>query len=334
MKPANEVAYLRHLTTKLGLVQHATGSRPDLRFGFTIDDNARALIASVLLADTFGYKLRTLVEPYINFVVRARRPDGWFINFFDSHGRPLEEQGSEDSFGRTIWALSVLAVNRHDTRLAKQATELLGRSLGHVSELTATRALANALLGACSRRESKQAKTIADTLAKRIQSNRTQHWIWFENTLTYENGLVPHALAEAARLLKDRKLLKLSQEVFDFLDAASRRSGIPSPIGNKGWYTRGKKRAAYDQQPIDAAAMALAAGSLYRSTNDPRYRAKALDWWSWFSGNNTKRVSLINPRTGGIYDGINRTGLNRNQGAENIVVYLMVYCAVAPIVQP
>ncbi|MBI3261342.1 hypothetical protein HYZ64_03175 [Candidatus Berkelbacteria bacterium] len=333
MKPTKQVSYLRHLTTKLGLVQHAKGSTPDLRSGLTLDDNASAVIASVLLADTFGYNLEKLVRPYFNFVARAQQADGWFINFFDSQGEPLEDRGSEDCFGRTIWALSIMAANTHDKPLAGRARQILSRALPHVGKLTATRALANVLVGAASRRDSKQTRAIANILAKRINLKRRPQWVWFEDTLTYENGLVPYALSEAAQLLKDRTLLSLSREVFEFLDSVSRRSGTPSPIGNQGWYRRGKRRAAYDQQPIDAAAMALAAASLYRTTRDPAYRTKALDWWSWFHGKNIKERSLVNPRTGGIYDGINRDRLNRNQGAENIAVYLIMYSQLRQTIQ-
>jgi len=326
-KPTKQLAYLKKLTGRYGLLQHAKGYRPDPRFGYTLDDNARALTAAIMLADQFGYRLKRLVDPYLSFTERAQLPDGSFVNFFDENGKPLEQRGSEDSLGRAIWALSLLSVNRTDRRLRQKGRQLLNRSLPAVAKLSSTRGIANALVAAVTRVDAPQVRKLAGELAHRINRYRKRDWVWFEPVLSYDNGLVAMALAESAQLLKDRKMLSLAQEVFSFLDISCRVKGIPAPIGNKGWYRRGGKRAVYDQQPIDPTAMVLAACSLYRASGDFRYRGKALDWWSWFYGNNTKRVKLINERTGGIFDGITPAGLNRNQGAENIVSYLIAYAA-------
>lgn len=329
--PTKQVAYLRRLTTPIGLVQHARGSRADLRFGYALDDNARALVACVHLQNQFGYKLGPLISSYLNFIKRSQLPDGWLAQFADRSGRLLDRRASEDAFGETIWGLSVLAGDRHEPELAAAARKLLSASSSHIGNLFALRAVSYALLGSVATADKTQVDRLGRRLVSRIES-ADEDWPWFEDRLSYANGLMPWALAEAGLLLRSKKFLRYAGSSFEFLNRVSRiGGGVPSPIGNKGWYRRGGRRARYDQQPIDAAAMILAACSCYKATQQHRYLTTALEWFSWFEGNNVHGVNLIDEDSGGIYDGITARGVNTNQGAENIVLYLIAAAAVAKL---
>lgn len=328
--PTKQVAYLRRLTTAIGLVQHARGSRADLRFGYALDDNARALVACVHLTNQFGYQLGSLISSYLNFIKRSALADGWFAQLADRSGHFLDRRASEDAFGETIWGLSVLADDRHDPELAAAARELLSASSSHIGNLFALRAVSYALLGAAAAADKTQVDRLGRRLLSRVES-ADEDWPWFEDRLSYANGLMPWALAEAGLLLRSKKFLRYAGSSFEFLDRVSRIGGIPSPIGNKGWYRRGGRRARFDQQPIDAAAMVLAACSCYRATQQRRYLTTALEWFSWFEGNNVHGVNLIDEDSGGIYDGITSRGVNTNQGAENIVLYLIAAATVAKL---
>lgn len=322
--------YLIKLTTSQGIVQHTSGNRLDLAHGYTLDDNARAIVA-VLVNETAltARQSAKLLKTYLDFVKRAQTSNGWFINFFDRRGRPAERRGSEESFGRTVWALSLLTKEKPGSRFGRTARSLLKKSLPKVRELKGMRGLGCALLGAVARGDRRQARWIAHEMTTRLSSGRRKGWPWFEDTLTYSNGLIPLAFAQAGRFLADRQLGRLALQTFEFLDKTCRIKGLPAPIGNKGWYRRGYRRALYDQQPIDAAMMVLAAFACYELTGRRNYLERAIEWFDWFHGDNSKKVSLLNRQTGGIYDGITARGLNRNQGAENTVLYLVAYAALS-----
>lgn len=316
-----QIEYLRRLTTPIGIIQHTKGDRPDLSHGYTLDDNARALIACISLEKLLpNQNLSRLKKIYLRFIKNAQTPNGWFINFFDRQGRPLEQRGSDESFGKTILALSLL----------KQSL-ILKRALSQIGYLKSLRDNAFAVLAASVRKDRQQTKILAKKLIQQFKNHATKDWPWFEDKLSYANALMPWSLTESSRLLADKKILAIAKRSFDFLDSTCTKNGIPSPIGNKGWFKKGGKKAIFDQQPIDAALMVLAAASLYHTTKDDVYKKTALRWWSWFHGNNIKKVVMLNKKTGGIFDGIMPSGVNKNQGAENIVLYLIAGCALANI---
>lgn len=326
MKVVKQIEYLEHLTTSFGIVQHARGAKPDFSHGYSLDDNARALLAVLCLADKLQEKkLTPLVKRYFKFIKRAQTKDGWFINFFDHKGQPLEKRGSIDAFSRAIFALSELSVNQYDSSLRLNAQKLLKKSLPHVETITNPHGLAFLLLAAAARDDKKQTKQLADQIVKLFVEQATREWQWFEPVLTHANAVMPWALAQAAIVNNSKKILKIGEISFDFLDRICRLNGKPAPIGNKGWYPKEGKRAIYDQQPVDVADMILAATALYRATKKIKYLNTSLDWFGWFYGNNIKKVVMLDRKSGGIYDGLTREGINPNQGAENIVLYLLIY---------
>lgn len=322
-----QLRHLKRLTTKVGLIQHADHDVPDPSFGYSIDDNARALIACLWHNKLFqDVSVLQLAEVYFRYIERVEKEGGSFHNFLSFSEKILDSEGSEDSIGRAIWALGETIALQPGTELAKKAQTILERSqiskhLNHPH----IRTKAYILLGLLAAGKLDEAKKWADRLTEIFKQNATDGWLWFENGLYYANGILPYALAKTAITLKDERYKDIAVRCFDWLDQVSRENNVPTPIGQNGWYLQDGKKALYDQQPLEAADMILAASELYRLTNNQEYLDKAVEWHNWYEGVNSQEKSLINQETGGIYDGLTLQGVNQNQGAESIVTYLMAY---------
>ena len=234
----------------------------------------------------------------------------------------MDREGSQDSFGRTIWALGLAT----QSRLVDQTKvlETLRKALPNLGRLKYPRSIAFALLGLVASGELEKARDLGGKLANYFHRHNSSDWQWFEQCVRYCNGILPYALL----LLDDPQLNHIGLVSLRFLNRASRVDGIPAPIGNKGWYCKGGKRALYDQQCIDAADMVLANLAAYRRTGKETFLRQAQDWMRWFYGRNVKNVAMVT-RDGGCYDGINETSINRNQGAESVLAYLLAYLATA-----
>ncbi|MCK5592758.1 glycoside hydrolase family 88 protein, partial [Candidatus Bathyarchaeota archaeon] len=166
-------------------------------------------------------------------------------------------------------------------------------------------------------------KELVDQLLYNYALESSRNWRWFEPTLTYVNGRLPQALFKAYKNTNVKKYLQIAKESFDFLLAVGMIDENFVPVGNNGWYRKGRERAMYDQQPIEASCMVEAALDAFQMTGDEKYRRTAQDVFDWFLGKNSQGVVVYNPDTGGCYDGITPQGLNLNQGAESTVSYLL-----------
>lgn len=327
------LTHLKRLTTKDGLVQHADHEVPDPSFGYSIDDNARALIACLwhhrLFADP---SILNLAEIYFNYLKKTEKEEGSFHNFLSFTERILDSEGSEDSIGRAIWALGEMASGAPTEEMKRQAAAMITRTkLEHHLEHPHIRTKAYILLGLLACGNEALSRIWANKLVDIFRANASADWQWFENSLFYANGILPYALARASRVTNNQDYLAVAETSFNWLDLVSRLDDVPAPIGQNGWYFKGRERAAYDQQPLEAADMVLAATELYRVTKNEAYLKKALEWMSWYHGHNTVKKSLINTQTGGIYDAVTPNYINENQGAESTVTYLLAYLALAEV---
>lgn len=320
--------YIQNMTTELGMVQHAKLDVPDLRFGYSIDDQSRALIAIwkyCMLFDNVK-KYKNLIQIYLKFIDSAAQKDKYFHNFMDQEGNFIDEEGSEDSYGRTMWSLGYVAGNdKILPGLARKAKKIFYEHLGKSSNLHYIRAKAYVLLGLCHLKENKQIEIVANQIVNEFNKNHTLGWQWFEDGLFFANAIIPYTLARVYKLTKNKKYLDVAIKSFKFLDRECRYKNIPAPIGQDGWYTKNGKKALFDQQAIDAADMVLCAVAIYGNTKQKKYIDIACDWFGWFYGNNIHKINLYDYATGGCYDGITKEGVNLNEGAESVLVYLLAY---------
>ena len=329
--PPLKIDYLKAFTDDTGMFQHAKFCVPKRSEGYTTDDNARALIACVkYYALKNDPQMKSLANVYLAFLNHIQKTDGDFHNYLSYARIFLDVDGSADCMGRALWGCGC-AVNSplpNDLRMA--AKDIFDRGLPWVWKSTSLRFYSGAILGL-----SEYFKTfpdgnlkvsvakLADNLVQRFQDEARGEWRWFEPHLTYDNTRLTQALFVAYSMVGNQKYLDVAKESMDFLLKTQMVDGVFLPIGNDGWYKRGEKRAVYDQQPLEASAMVEAAVDAYYATKDKGYVDVAYDVFGWFLGRNSKKVMVYNAETGGCCDGIGADNVNRNQGAESSVSYLL-----------
>jgi glycosyltransferase involved in cell wall biosynthesis len=329
---------LDHLATmsdSTGVFQHATYTIPNFDEGYCTDDNARALLLTALLGE-LGLedpKIQRLATTTAAFLQAAFNPTvGRFRNFMSFDRRWLEESGSDDSHGRAIWALGACVGRSHRPDLPPWAASLFERALPVVPDMTSPRAWAFCLLGIHEyvRRFSgdRLAGQMREVLSSRIQDlynqTATSDWPWFEPILSYDNARLPHALIASGRDSGDAEILGIGLKALTWLVQIQRApQGHFRAIGCNGFYPKGGEPARFDQQPIEANATVSACLEAYRATKDPRWMDEARSAFEWFLGRNDLGQELYDPSTGGCSDGLQEDRINRNQGAESTLAFLL-----------
>jgi uncharacterized protein YyaL (SSP411 family) len=319
------------LTDDTGVFQHAKFCIPKRSEGYTTDDNARALIAAIkyhkLKNDSQMIKLAGV---YLAFLNHMQKPDGNFHNYLAYERTFLDVDGSEDCMGRTLWACGVALNSKLPEDMKFVAKDIFDKCLPTVWKTTSLRFYAGTILGLTEYYQALQqndmridVEKLSESLLQRYRDQKKDDWQWFEPYLTYDNARLPQALFLAYRLLGKKELLDAAVESLNFLLKTQLVGGIFVPIGNDGWFKRGEKRALYDQQPLEAAAMVDAAIEAYYATGKKRYIEASEQVFSWFLGKNSRGLMIYNPETTGCFDGLSPHTVNANQGAESSISYLL-----------
>jgi glycosyltransferase involved in cell wall biosynthesis len=339
--PELKLDHVNALTDDTGMLQHAIFTIPNRAEGYTTDDNARALIFSVLLeqlgADRFARP--ESLNPdwpfrYLAFLEHAFNPEKKrFRNFLGYDHRWMEDQGSEDSHGRALWALGTLLSRSANDGLRGAAGRVFEFSLPAVLEFYSPRACAYALLGIQEYLHSypgdRDAQHVRFALARRLldmyESIRRPDWKWFEDVVAYGNARLPQAMVLVGSACGDDRMVSAGLESLDWLMKTQRceTNGHFVPIGSQGFYRQGGEKARFDQQPIEAAGAVSACLQAYRVTNERRWRDQAWSAFNWFLGDNDLQISLYDSVTGGCRDGLHPDRANQNQGAESTLSFLM-----------
>jgi len=332
--PPLELDHLLRMTDETGILQHATFSVPNYQEGYTTDDNARALLVSILLEQVEDPRAMDLAVRYLSFILFAFNPvTRSFRNFMSYQRQWLEEKGSEDSHGRTLWALGVVLGQSNIPALHNVAGPLFQQSLLGILKTTSPRAWAFAILGihaylkrfAGDRRALQVSEELAGRLFSHYQHHRTDDWRWFEDQLTYCNAALSHAMLLSGELFQDEGMTKAALESLHWF-AELQRADVTGrhfvPVGSNGFYKKGAERANFDQQPVEAQAMISASLEAYRLTEDEFWLEEARNTFEWFLGRNDLNLSLYDPATGGCRDCLHPDRPNENQGAESTLAFL------------
>ncbi|MFC1783478.1 glycosyltransferase family 4 protein [Planctomycetota bacterium] len=330
--PILKLDHLRHMTDDTGILQHATFVVPNYHEGYSIDDNARALIVSTHLEALGNEAALELGTRYLAFIWYAFNTEtGRFRNFMDYQRHWLEEGGSDDNQGRTLWALGVVLGRSNTPALHSMAGWVFEQALPAILNTTSPRAWAFAIIGiqeylqrfAGDRRAGQVRDELAGRLLTRYQSNRSDEWRWCEAELSYCNAVLPHALLLCGQAMPKTAMTEVGLESLSWLaDLQRSDEGYFVPIGSNGFYSKGGKRARFDQQPVEAQAMVSACLEAYRITDDKRWRMEALYAFEWFLGRNDLNLPVYDPTTGGCRDGLHPDRINENQGAESTLAFL------------
>lgn len=325
--------HLDVLNDDVGILQHAIGSRPDPAHGYCVDDVARALQVDLLHQHELGWAVvAESAWRHVRFLRDAfDATTGRFRNFRAIDGSWLPGRASEDSQGRAMLALGETIALARDERMVDTAVELFADALPEATRLTALRAGSSVLLGCdAAMRTSPTGDTdeAFRVLAGRLRTTmasrpRSTTWPWPERTLTYENALPVRALIVAGSRLDLPGMTEGGRRLLDWLiDIQTAPAGHLSPIGN-GWWPHDGQRSQFDQQPIEATALLLAAESALEVTGDDRYRAAMEQAYAWFLGANDLGIAVADPARGAGFDGLTPKGVNTNQGAESTLMWLM-----------
>ena len=331
---------IERMTDGTGMVQHGVFSIADRHHGYCIDDNARALILAVKRATNDpDPRLAELAATYAAFVQHGWNPDARkFRNFMGYDRRWLESIGSEDSNGRTVWALGVTASQANWKGLGDWAMHLFDKAVEAMDRLSACRAQAFAALGALAvldrfpdhGRARMLVEQSAECLMTHFARATRDDWAWFEEALSYDNARLCEGLIRAGNYLDNKTMVDTGLTALGWL--VRRQTGPRGsfrPVGSNGFGRPYAEPLAYDQQPLEAAATIDAAAAAFEVSGDPRWAEVARDAFGWFFGDNDRGIPLADPVDGGCYDGLMATGVNRNQGAESI---LAVHLAAATMI--
>jgi hypothetical protein len=316
------------------MLQHAVHSVPDRSHGYCADDNARALLFSSLLANFDEEQLsNSVVASFAAFIQHAWNPDTRrFRNFMSYDRRWLEEQGSEDSHGRTLWALAECARKDIDPSRRKWAEALFKAALPVVEEFSSPRAWAFSLLGLdayCTLvggdvLANRLRRLLADRLMSLISVTATKDWVWFEDLLAYDNARLPQALIQTGLTTRTPAYVEVGLRSLRWLNALqTTSSGYFRPVGTKSFGRLRQKPEAFDQQPVEASATISACLAAWQADDGAEWPMEALRAFEWFLGENDLRTTLTDLETGSCLDGLHPDRSNENKGAESVLSYLL-----------
>ncbi len=332
--PAVNTGHLSAMCDDTGLFQHAVYTLPDRNHGYCVDDNARALLLGCALNEAQLGKLPdSRITSFASFVQNAWNPDNRrFRNFMGFDRRWLEASGSEDSHGRTVWALGICAATDISLSRRRWASQLFEVAVRSVEGFTSPRAWAFALLGLaahCSSDEQLNLRTIlADRLASLLARTEREGWIWFEAGLSYDNARLPQALIAAGLAAHDQSLIDAGLRSLRWLVLMQTApEGHFRPVGSDCFGSQFQISHNFDQQPLEAAATISACRLALQADGDVScWQSAAVSAFSWFTGANDLMLPIVDLQTGACHDGLHPDRVNENCGAESVLAYLMGLC--------
>ena len=332
--PAFSIKHIRRLTDFTGIIQHANFAIPNYKEGYTLCDNSRALLLALMAyrikKDTSALKL---CSTYLSYIDYMQNENGTFRNFL-SFGRDyLDEVGSEDSFGRTIWAVGYMLNYPPNESYCQIGRMIFNKAIPHFENLKSIRSIANTIIGIGYYLRNHMSddgmieilRKLTYKLIDRYNINRRENWHWYEEVLAYDNAILPLSMLHASSILNEEEVSKVAFESMDFLINTTMSKGYLSIIGNEGWFKKEGERPMFAQQPIDAMGMVLMLRQAYNITGNKDYLSKLFKSFKWFLGENDLFMTLFNHDTQGCCDGIESYGINQNQGAESTIAYLISY---------
>lgn len=330
--------HIFRMTDDTGILHHSNYGVPDLSKGYTTVDNARALIMAIkLYGQTQSKRVESMIYKYVSFLSNAQNAAGTFRNNMGYNREFLEENGSEECFGRCLWALcNTFSNSNMPDSIKKAVSDLIDKALPNCMKLTSSRAVAYVIIGLNYlgyEKTNEYISKLAATLADHYIHYKYGDWHWFEDSLTNCNAVLPRALLTAFKVTKELRYLKIALESLAFLEDMTFSESCFKPISTNGLYRLGNE-AQLDEQPLEACESTAAYVEAYLTTNNAEYIERAKVCFSWYIGRNSIRHTLLDYETGGCHDGIESGMLNPNQGAESIISFWLAYFEIKKYLKP
>jgi len=334
--PPINIEHIKRMSHSFAMLQFSKGNRPDIHYGYTLDDNARALIALCrLYIETKDQSCEKYIKKYLDFIRFCQQANGCFLNYVDKDHQfthQNEEVGLEDSNARAIYALGyfIAQTGKFPDVWTEDALESFEQTFDIVREMKSPRSMAFAIKGLFYFQQTYPSSEtfelitlLADKLVNCYQANREDGWKWFEAYLTYDNSVLPESLLYAYQISNNDTYKEIAEESFHFLLDNTFKEEQIKVVSNQGWRQKAASGKIYGEQPIDIAGTVIALSTFYSILGKNEYYQKQKIAFSWFLGNNHLEQIIYNPSTGGCYDGLEEYNVNLNQGAESTISYLM-----------
>lgn len=345
--PKINLEHLNQMTTEIGIIQFSKINQPDINTGYTLDDNARALIVLCMYyKKSVDKNCLSQIKKYLDFIKYCQQPSGLFLNYTDRDNlftNQNNEVNLEDSNGRAIWALGyvISLFEILPKKIILEADQIITKTFLDVNTMHSTRAMAFSIKGLFyynSFKKSSKNLLLINTLANRMfqmyKHESSKKWDWFESYLTYANSILPEAMLYAwlmtgKTVYKETALSSLSF----LLSKIFNENGI-EVISNRKWFQKDQQAGKFGEQPIDVAYTIMTLAKFYDEFKTQEYRLKMVKAFNWFLGDNRLHQIIYNPCTGGCYDGLEESNINLNQGAESTVSYLMARLTIENYTNP
>lgn len=337
--PKVKLKQIAKLTDNFGMFQFAKLTQPDPESGYTIDDNARALIAVTEYHKKYSGEVSLkLAKIYLEFIEYAFSQLGYnnYINHDKSFN--VERNTTEDlndAYARGLYSLAFVASSSYmPLEFRNKAAKIFKEKFDIKKTMNAPRSTAFYIKAICAwldykndEKYKKVLKQCCKHLVELYKKNSQPDWQWFEIVLAYSNGVIPEALFLAYKITGNQQYFNVAKSTLDFLISHSFDGDICVPVGQKGWFEKGKKKTIFDQQPEEITALVLALKSAYEVTGDEKYKSLIFKAFNWFLGNNVLGQVVYDHDSGGCYDGLGEKSVNLNQGAESTISYLLARLA-------
>lgn len=318
------------MTDENGIVQHSDRSEPDLSFGYSIDDSARALDLVSRVYPVFDDGGRYKV--YFDFIKEALRGDGYLNNYKDGEGEWIDaESPSEDNIGRSLQGLATFISSEYPRDERDEAEEVFMYLVRKVPEFEYPVAMgisivgmANYLIFKNNEAVGKICREASSRFLDLFERNSDDYWKWVDGEMTYDVGKVPQSFILSSAVFNDKNLERAGLECFGFLERTCFENGFFEAVGNRGWFLKGGEKALYDEQSVEAGSVAESFADLYYAKWNYEHLKIARRAFSWFEGDNKIGRKMMDEK-GGIYDGFAKKEVNENQGAESLLSYLLSF---------
>ena len=328
---------IERMTDATGMIQHSNYAVPDRNHGYCVDDNCRALMLMHRFGGADEVRADQLATIYGAFVQHAWNGErGRFRNFMGFDRQWLEAEGSEDSFGRSLWAIAATAAEARNPNMRRWALNLFDQVAPHALTLVSLRTWAFALLGGDAVLRQHRDHPIAWQLVREfggrllaeLRRERRDGWTWFEPVLAYDNARLPEALLRAGEWIGDEAMLEEGLAALEWLDQRqTNQEGQFRAVGTDSFGRAYADPLPFDQQPLEAWATVDAMLYAHRLTGESRWLDAAWRAHGWYLGENDLGLPIATVADGGCYDGLMSDRVNLNQGAESILAFQFVCTA-------